>query len=263
MIIKIINIVSGIILVIGTMVLLSFNISHNAKIPVQKLEIQVSHQCGNHFVEAQEIRSLVKQYIKTEEGSQLTKGKLKDIEKLISGMPHVERAHVYRTINGAIHINTSQRMPLLRVLNSSNEGYYIDINGRMMPLSSKYTARVIVATGNINSQYSPYLNLLESTPGKEIPGSEKTLRELFKLASYINQHTFWNAFIDQIYVTQGGEFELVPKNGSHIIEFGKTDMMEEKFIKLMTFYQNGLTRVGWHHYNRVNVKFTNQIICSK
>jgi cell division protein FtsQ len=49
----------------------------------------------------------------------------------------------------------------------------------------------------------------------------------------------------------------------HTVEFGKARDMAEKFEKLRLFYINSLPAKGWHHYNRINLEYHNQVICSK
>jgi cell division protein FtsQ len=260
---KIVKIIAGIIVTAGLLFLLGFTNTSNNLVPVNELNITVDHKNGMNFIESQEIKSLVKKHLLNKERNPFRNGLLREIEELVSELPHVDKAEVYRTIDGNIHIRTTQRQPLLRVINSHNESYYLDHNGRMMPLSGNYSARVLIATGHINALYSPVVDLRKANTKKENFPERKKLQELFELAEYIDSHNFWRYMIDHIYVTASGEFELTPKNAAHVIEFGRTEAMEEKFRKLYVFYRYGLTQVGWNHYRRVNLKFSNQIICSK
>jgi len=57
--------------------------------------------------------------------------------------------------------------------------------------------------------------------------------------------------------------ELIPKVGNHLIIFGDTSQMSQKFENLILFYRKGLTKVGWDKYNIINLKFKNQVVCSK
>ena len=59
----------------------------------------------------------------------------------------IKSAQVYYTLDGYFHVEITQRKPVLRIM--SGEGYYVDEDGKIMPLSRKYTSRVVVATGNI------------------------------------------------------------------------------------------------------------------
>ena len=86
---------------------------------------------------------------------------------------------------------------------------------------------------------------------------------MFRLASYIARDELWKAQIQQIYVTPSGEFELIPRIGSHIIEFGRADEIEEKFSKLQLLYLQGFNNLGWNLYSRINLKYNNQVVCIK
>ena len=56
---------------------------------------------------------------------------------------------------------------------------------------------------------------------------------------------------------------LVPRIGNHIIEIGKADNLEKKLAKLEEFYKEGLSKVGWNKYNKINIEFDKQVICTK
>ena len=44
---------------------------------------------------------------------------------------------------------------------------------------------------------------------------------------------------------------------------GKLDNFENKLARLKEFYKKGLNQVGWNKYSRINLEFSNQIICTK
>jgi cell division protein FtsQ len=84
------------------------------------------------------------------------------------------------------------------------------------------------------------------------------------MAKYINADDFWRSQIHQIYVNDNDDMEIVPLVGDQRIIFGDTTSMEEKFKKLLTFYQEGLNTTGWwNKYSTINLKFKNQIVCTK
>ena len=69
--------------------------------------------------------------------------------------------------------------------------------------------------------------------------------------------------VEQIHVTPKQEIVLVPRIGNHIIEIGKADNLEKKLAKLEEFYKEGLNKVGWNKYNKINIEFDKQVICTK
>ncbi len=131
-----------------------------------------------------------------------------------------------------------------------------------MPTSDNYTARVPVASGFITDrqhvmQRYNVANMSDSL--KQI----SNLDELFELATFIRNNEFWRAQIQQIIVEPNGELTLVPTVGDHHILLGHTDKMEQKFKKLLLFYHKGLNKTGWDQYSHINLKYKDQVICTK
>ncbi len=246
---------------LGIFILLGFAVESNRNIPCKNLFVEVK---GNQFfVDSAYVAGRIISQFGLEDEKTIGEISLRNIEDLVSKIYYAESSQVYRTIDGDIKVNVKQREPIARVINSHNESFYIDSKGKLMKTSDRYTARVVVVTGYITARYSPNLDLYAVENQDEISHSQKVLMGLNELIIYINDNSFWNAWIDQVYVTRAGNFELVPKNGAHVIEFGKAENIDEKFNKLLLFYQNGLTHLGWNSYNRLNLKFKNQIVCSK
>lgn len=185
-------------------------------------------------------------------GKKITELRLPALENKLEQNRHIKEAEVFTDMNGIIHINIHQREPILRIFSSAGESYYIDEKGSKMPVSTAFTARVPVATGNIFETYN-ILDSMQSFIG----------RELWKIATYVDKDAFWKAQIEQIFVTAESELILIPKIGDHHILFGTTENMEDKFSRLLLFYREGLSKVGWEHYASIDVRFKNQIVCKK
>jgi cell division protein FtsQ len=79
----------------------------------------------------------------------------------------------------------------------------------------------------------------------------------------ISKDSFLESFIDQIYVNEKKELELVPKIGTHEIIFGTAENAAEKLENLKTFYQKVMNKLDWNTYKTINLKYTNQVICLK
>jgi cell division protein FtsQ len=94
-------------------------------------------------------------------------------------------------------------------------------------------------------------------------GKSNILSDLQELASYIHHDPFWNSQFVQVFVNKKGEIELIPRVGAHIIILGKADAYQNKLKKLKTFYVKGLNSIGWNDYETINLKYKNQVICSK
>ena len=69
--------------------------------------------------------------------------------------------------------------------------------------------------------------------------------------------------IDSAEFSAKGEFELVPRVGQHIVLLGNMTDYKKKIRQLKHFYVNVLNRQGWNKYKYLNLKFNNQIVCTK
>jgi cell division protein FtsQ len=248
---------------LGMIVLLGFVVETNESMSCRSFQVRIDSPYGIAFVDSGRVVKHVYDAMEPLDGKKLGSIPLNRIEELVDKMYYVEESRVYRTIDGHVVANIQQRTPIARVINSMNETFYIDDRGKLMKPSSSYTARVIVVTGFVHTRYSPNVNIQELSEEVQLTSSEKVLIELNTLIRHIQNNDFLNAWIDQIYVNRKGEFELVPRNGAHTIVLGNTENMEPKFNKLMKFYKFGLTQVGWGSYKRINLKYKNQVVCSK
>ena len=77
------------------------------------------------------------------------------------------------------------------------------------------------------------------------------------------EDSFWMAQIDQVNILKDKTFEMIPKVGNQVIEFGNADHYQDKFKNLMVFYKNVLPKAGWNKYSLINAKFQGQIIAIK
>ena len=178
------------------------------------------------------------------------------IEELLISGPFVKTAECYKTKDGHVCINITQRMPIVRIKSQNGADFYLDDNGGILPNSS-YTSDLIIATGNINKWFAQYY----ITP----------------LTRAIMSNPLWSNQVEQINVLQDYGIEVIPRVGDHIVFLGylpqskdKEDrekkiqtFVDKKFTRLEKFYRYGLSYAGWNKYAYVNIEFDNQIICKK
>ncbi len=257
---KILNISAWIIFAITIVITLSFVNNSKNEMLLKKAIVNIDYETENRFVSEQDIlNQIIKQ-------NDTISNKIKDfnilaIEKKLNNNAAIQKAQVYKTIDGKIVADIKQRRPIARIF-SNNESYYIDEKGKLMPLSTKYTARVLVVNGNIKESFAKnYLYNLNYLP--DSIASKTLLDDIYKIAEYIDKSKFWKSQIEQMYVNKDLEFDLIPKVGNHKIVFGRAKDIDEKFNKLMVFYKKGLKKTGWNEYSKINLKYKNQVVCTK
>ncbi|GAO30989.1 cell division protein FtsQ [Geofilum rubicundum JCM 15548] len=86
---------------------------------------------------------------------------------------------------------------------------------------------------------------------------------MVKVAGMITGDPFWTAQMEQIYIRRNNEYILVPRVGDHLILLGQPENVEKKLRNLKELYTSGLDPKEWNEYQVINLKYENQIICSR
>jgi cell division protein FtsQ len=206
------------------------------------VELVVKDSIDHGFITPKEVSRILEAHKLSPKGKQMGEVNTRAIEEQLRQHPLVREAECYRTPGGHITIEVSQRIPLLRVMATNGEDYYVDEEGKAMPTMGQ-SAYVPVATGLIRREFAT--------------------TALVELARYLQAHPLWRDQVEQINVTASQEIELVPRVGEHIIFLGKPGDYDQKFTRLEKFYKKALNEIGWNKYARISLEFDNQIICTK
>jgi cell division protein FtsQ len=67
----------------------------------------------------------------------------------------------------------------------------------------------------------------------------------------------------QVYVNSKNEFELIPRVGSHVILLGRLEGFEVRLDNLRSLYDQGFSTAGWNQFEIINLKYENQVVCTK
>lgn len=79
----------------------------------------------------------------------------------------------------------------------------------------------------------------------------------------MNETPFWRAQIEQVHVDSGGGIFLSPLVGDQVIELGSLIDYPVKLQNLKAFYEQVLAHNNWDKYEKVSLKYRNQVIAKK
>lgn len=218
---------------------------------VQQIVIGIEQQYDNFFIDRGDIHKLI-----TNENSVNIIGKsmheidLKEIEERIKTNRFVKSADVYKDLKGSLIVNIKQRRPIARVIRNTGPDGYISDSGVILPTSERFTARVVLVSGE---------NVDDLVKNDLVADEEN--ESLLEVLQYIDQQPFWKAQVAQIEINKNNEITIYPQVGKQVISFGTPEDYEIKFRNLKIFFKKILPQKGWNHYERVNIKYNNQIVC--
>lgn len=226
-----------------------------------KINIIISDSLSKRFIEPNDVLEMLSKNNSLPLGFPVATVNTQNIENIVLKNSLIKSTTAYTTVDGKLNIELSQREPVVRIIDSKGKSYYLDNEGSVISLSKRFTPHVLVVNGKISTPFSP--KSVENIFDRKYNGKAERLREIHTLAMFISRDEFWNSQVVQLYVNSKGEFEMVPRIGPHLIQFGSIENYEKKFHKLWVFYNEGLKTQGWNKYLNINLKYKDQIVCTK
>jgi len=230
--------------------LIAFTERMKSDVTVSAIQISMENIHENHYLDEKDVMKLTRLEEDDLKGANLKKLNFSEIEARIRQSPYVSDAELYSDLKGNLMVTVSLRRPIARMVQSNGPDAYIGEDGIIMPVSEKFSSRVVLVSGEFVPKLLKLDNIHEQEEGKQ----------LMLLLSIIRDDPFWSAQIAQIDLNHKAKAVLYQQVGDEIIEFGKPVDLETKFRKLKVFYKEVLPRVGWNKYDRINVEYEGQVV---
>lgn len=234
----------------------AFNKPEDEKRMCKGVNVVVTDASTHGFINSKEVVSRISGYGLDPKGTQLSQVSCRNIEEALQKTPFVKTAECYKTEDGMVNVEVTQRMPIVRIKADNNDDFYIDDKDCIMP-NSDFSSDLIIATGHISRAFATMY--------------------VSPLARAIMDDDFSRNLFQQINITKDQGIELIPRIGGNIIYLGRLPessnaeerrQLVEEFIvtkmnRLRAFYKYGLPIAGWNKYSVIDLEFDNQIVCKK
>lgn len=187
----------------------------------------------------------------TIQGAPVAELDLRKMEERLERHAWIRSAQLFVDNNSILKISVDEREPIARIFTQNGNSFYIDSACGQLPLTDKIAVRLPVFTG------------FPADREKLNKADRQLMRQVKAISEYINKSKFWSAQVTQIDITPQRNFEMVPTVGNHVIEFGDGNNVEDKFNRLMVFYQQVMSKMGLNGYEKVSVEFARQVVGKK
>lgn len=240
--------IAWVVLIVALAITFAFSYKETSNVECKGIEI-VSHKKQKVYISNREILNLVRNADKDLIGKKLNDINAETIEAEVKKHNTILKASVYKMVvkdsiryKGVLGVKVKYREPVMRVI-TSDASYYMDSEGVRFPTSINYSANVMLVTGNVSE--------------------ELARKSLLPMVGHLAEDDFWKAQIKQIHVDRNDELLLTPLVGNQVIEFGTADNYTAKLRNLLAFYQEVVSDKNWDKYDRISLKYKNQIIAKK
>jgi len=165
---------------------------------------------------------------------------LNTIEEIIESHPMVKNAQVYFSVEGELISEIIQRKPIGRVEGVNR--FYLDDDGKRMPLSKYHSARVPIITGKITGE---------------------SLEDAYVILDYIYKDEFLRKNVIGIHIKEVGDYQLKLRVDEFVVNLGGVENLDGKFKNFMAFYLKATKDRTLENYAAVSLEFDNQVVCTK
>jgi cell division protein FtsQ len=236
--------------ILVVVVVIAFTEHKHEEFAIRDISVKIENGANNHFLDESDILALMNIDVQNLRGAKTTDINLKAIEKKIKKDPFIKEADLYTDLKGNLIAKVELRRPVARIIRNDGPDGYIAEDGTVMPVSEKFTARVLLISG-------PYVRriLQQSTLTATSEGMK-----LLNLVHVLRNDEFWNAQIAQLDIDMKGRITMFPQVGDERIIFGSAENETVKLKKLRIFYKEILPKAGWNKYRKVNLQFEGQIV---
>lgn len=220
--------------------LYSFSSTKNQQKKISEIIVEFE-EGENHFLSHSMVNKLLIQNKTTVKNQAKSVIDLYGLENKVFKNPYVEKASVFLTIDGTLKSIVKQRTPVARII-SKTDSYYIDKQGVKVPLKDNYSARVLLISGI---------------------DEEDGVKEILPLLSVISEDNFLIKEIVSIEKLDVDAYQFSTRSGNYKIDFGNLTDLNVKFRKLKAFYNKAFLDKTINNYKTINVKYHNQVVCTK
>jgi cell division protein FtsQ len=213
------------------------------------------------FVDTSDVYSMLRKDLLFPVGKKMSDISLIDIETILETHEAIKNVEVYSDVDGIVNLLIQQRNPVLRIITKNNNHYYVDDDFGLMSVGYEYAADVPVLSGDI-----PDTMMLAFGNGNDTLSVENCsfqIHDMIEFGDFLYQNELWRNQIVQIYVNEKSEIELIPRVGNHVIILGELNNYKYKMKKLEAIYLEAFPKYGWKKYKTINLKYSNQVVCSK
>lgn len=230
--------------------LIAFSEKKQGEVALKDIQINLVNIHENHFIDEDDVMQLMELSEASMLGARIDKINFRELESKIKKSRHVKEADVYTDLNGNMVAQVQLHRPVARIVRNDGPDGYIAEDGTVMPVSDKFTARVLLISGSFANKLLQVENVAVSPEGKQLMAVIRMIRD----------DEFLNAQTAQLDIDASASINIFPQVGGQIVEFGRPENIEVKFRKLKIFYKEILPQMGWNKYRRVNVEYEGQIV---
>ena len=129
------------------------------------MELVINDSIDYGFITKKEVLRLLTKEKISPIGKKMNEINTRQLEDALKKHPLIGEVECFRTPNGKVGIEVTQRIPILRIMATNGDNYYLDKKGVIMPTANN-AANVAVVTGYIDKAFEKIVGVQTDAPLK-------------------------------------------------------------------------------------------------
>lgn len=168
---------------------------------------------------------------------------LHGLEARLAASDKLQSANATVRADGTVDVVVTPMVPVARVFEPGKHSYYINASGKRISAELRYHIDVPVLVGTFDSVHPA--------------------NRLLPLLDYISGNPKVGAMVATVTQEPDGNIIIVPTIVGHVVNFGDTSRVAEKFALLREYYRHVAPVKGWNTYDTIAVKWRGQVVASR
>ena len=165
------------------------------------------------------------------------------VETLLNENNRVEKSTCHILSDGTVLIDVQPMRPIARVFDSEGS-VYVNTAGKRVASHPSYLVDVPVVKADAVADSAMIARFLP------------VLRAIKKDAQI-------DALVSSLHIDRRGDIIIIPNVVGHVINFGDSTMIDNKFGRLKVFYKQVMPVRGWNAFDTISVKWQGRVVATR
>lgn len=208
------------------------------------IDVQVLDSAYNKFLDREDILRVINRDF----GGQLNRlrdcVKISKVERVLSREGYLESGNAFFTDNGILHIEVTQKTPVLKVRDQQGTILYVEKHGEAFAVTKDWCSTLPVVNGKI------------------LLADKEWMRDLSGAVAWITGERKWKDSISGITSDEKGELIVTLYGSDEKFCIGRPVGIKDKFKRISQYLSDiDPTLPQDRRYNEINVKYNGQVVC--
>lgn len=227
--------------------------------PLKGVQLTLDREKADGFIDYHAVYQNIMDICDTVNNTDITMIPVDSVRKYLQTIPWATCTDANLSLDEALVANVVECQPVVRVYNKHGKSVYLDADGNIYPVSSRYVPHLLVGSGfadfPVVTGTSACIHDGEYA-NTDLPG-------FFSVMMSVLNNSYSRCCVKQVFYTKDKIYELTMNNVSPKVILGDGEDTDLKLRNLQCFFEQMQGNPDLENYSKVDFNYVNQVVCTK